>query len=71
MGWGHQPPAEGHAAHGGGGVPHCTRCSTPLEPEDLRCAVCALPVPARETSASKSIAKILRCEGCGACTRTS
>jgi hypothetical protein len=45
----------------------CTRCATPLEEGDLRCAVCALAaaVPAAATSA-KARARVLRCEECAA-----
>ena len=46
----------------------CSRCSSPLEVEDLRCAVCALPTPklAEDERPSESMAQILRCNGCGA-----
>ncbi len=45
----------------------CKRCDSPLEPEDLRCAVCALPVPVPEApTVAETIAQILRCNGCGA-----
>ncbi|MGH1342485.1 MAG: zinc ribbon domain-containing protein [Nannocystales bacterium] len=46
----------------------CTRCHSPLEIEDLRCAVCALPTPrlARDERPAESVAQILRCNGCGA-----
>jgi hypothetical protein len=45
----------------------CTRCASPLEPGDLRCAVCTQPAPhAADAPASSSVAKILRCEECGA-----
>jgi len=51
----------------------CTRCRSPLEIEDLRCAVCALPTP--ELSADErpesTVAQILRCNGCGAGVRYS
>lgn len=45
----------------------CTRCQTPLEAGDLRCAICALPVPSvvRPESAS-AYAQVLRCTECGA-----
>ena len=46
--------------------PGCGRCGSPLEPEDLRCAVCSLPVPAGVVVAEKVVARILRCDGCGA-----
>lgn len=44
----------------------CSRCESPLEEGDLRCSVCALPVPAREVSVEKARAQILRCTECGA-----
>ncbi|HJL44910.1 MAG TPA: zinc ribbon domain-containing protein, partial [Polyangiaceae bacterium LLY-WYZ-15_(1-7)] len=46
--------------------PGCGRCGSPLEPEDLRCAVCFLPVPAGQGGAARAVARILRCDGCGA-----
>lgn len=48
------------------GKPGCGRCGSPLEPEDLRCAVCFLPVPAHSAAVQKVVAHILRCDGCGA-----
>lgn len=51
----------------------CTRCESPLEVEDLRCAVCALPTPVL-TGAERpdeAVAQILRCHGCGAGVRYS
>lgn len=47
-------------------LPPCTRCSTPLEDGDLRCSVCALPVPAAASTVDKAQTKILRCTECGA-----
>ncbi len=44
----------------------CTRCATPLEAGDLRCAVCALPVVFAAEPVVKSRAQILRCTECGA-----
>lgn len=44
----------------------CTRCVTPLEPGDLRCAICALPVPARPSPERPTRAQILRCMECNA-----
>lgn len=44
----------------------CSRCESPLEEGDLRCSVCALPVPVRETAVEKPRAQILRCTECGA-----
>lgn len=51
----------------------CTRCDSPLELEDLRCAVCALPTPALAPSErpNEAVAQILRCNGCGAGVRYS
>ncbi len=43
----------------------CARCDSPLEEGDLRCAVCALPVPAHPRTATPG-AKVLRCTECGA-----
>jgi hypothetical protein len=49
----------------------CTRCQTALEEGDLRCAICALPVPpplsegARAADA-RPYAQVLRCGECGA-----
>lgn len=49
----------------------CTRCHSPLAPEDLRCAICALPVPdsVRAQHVGEEQAQILRCHGCGAAVR--
>lgn len=44
----------------------CSRCESPLEEGDLRCSVCALPVPVREAHVDKARARILRCTECGA-----
>jgi hypothetical protein len=46
----------------------CTRCQTALEDGDLRCAVCALPVPPPESPRgdARPRALILRCSECGA-----
>jgi len=49
-----------------GRPPGCDRCGSPLEPEDLRCAVCLLPVSATSSMAERVVARILRCDGCGA-----
>ncbi len=49
------------------GATWCGRCQSPLEHGDLRCAVCSLPVPdAQHAQAARRVAKILRCDGCGA-----
>ncbi|MEM6992402.1 MAG: zinc ribbon domain-containing protein [Myxococcota bacterium] len=51
-------------------VADCARCQSPLEREDLRCAVCALPVPAAAAPVvAETTAQILRCHGCGAAVR--
>jgi hypothetical protein len=44
----------------------CARCDTPLEAGDLRCAVCALPVPAHGEAPAVARAEILRCTECNA-----
>ncbi|MEM9191185.1 MAG: hypothetical protein AAGF12_18530 [Myxococcota bacterium] len=44
----------------------CARCESPLASEDLRCAVCGLPVPPDERYRGKVVAKVLRCDECGA-----
>lgn len=45
----------------------CERCKSPIEVGDLRCAVCALPVPAEsEVEISEARARVWRCEQCGA-----
>jgi hypothetical protein len=43
----------------------CTRCETALEDGDLRCAICALPVPAVAPDLARH-AQVLRCRDCGA-----
>ena len=51
----------------------CTRCRTPLEYGDLRCAVCAeiAPTDALPAPVGELVAEVMRCEGCGAATRYS
>ncbi|HEX4421651.1 MAG TPA: hypothetical protein VH165_27250 [Kofleriaceae bacterium] len=48
----------------------CTRCETALEAGDLRCAICALPVPSGPRTggadAAAPVARVLRCTDCGA-----
>lgn len=45
----------------------CDRCATPLEEGDLRCAICALPVPVAAAAADgPRRAQILRCTECAA-----
>lgn len=46
---------------------HCDRCASPLEDGDLRCCVCALPIPGDAALISPANrARILRCHDCGA-----
>lgn len=47
-------------------TPACRRCDSPYEPEDLRCPVCSLPTPSNVQPRSETLARILRCHGCGA-----
>jgi hypothetical protein len=49
-------------------VAACSRCASPLESEDLRCALCGLPTPSTSDAAtpSSSPVSVLRCHGCGA-----
>jgi hypothetical protein len=47
-------------------VTGCTRCKTEIEEGDLRCAICALPVPAEATGEPGAYAQILRCTECNA-----
>ncbi len=44
----------------------CTRCATALELGDLRCAICALPVPIATSPVRLVRAQILRCTECNA-----
>ena len=44
----------------------CARCQTALEDGDLRCAICAFPVPAEPRDDGPRYAQVLRCNGCGA-----
>ncbi|MDB4952678.1 MAG: hypothetical protein JWO36_247 [Myxococcales bacterium] len=44
----------------------CTRCNSPLEDGDLRCAVCALPVPVTVARPDQPRVSVLRCTECGA-----
>jgi hypothetical protein len=49
--------------------PPCTRCASPIEDGDLRCPICALPVPAAPEPAGAARApraEVLRCVECGA-----
>jgi hypothetical protein len=44
----------------------CSRCASPLEAGDLRCAVCALPIASAPAVVDKPQVKVLRCTWCGA-----
>ncbi|HZO13152.1 MAG TPA: zinc ribbon domain-containing protein [Polyangiaceae bacterium] len=44
----------------------CSRCETPVEPEDLRCAICRLPTPGNLVVPTSAKASVLRCDTCGA-----
>ena len=44
----------------------CARCSTPLEPGDLRCCICGLVAPAEASAEPRAVVRILRCTECGA-----
>ncbi|MBA2542354.1 MAG: zinc ribbon domain-containing protein [Deltaproteobacteria bacterium] len=45
----------------------CTRCESPLEDGDLRCAICALPVPIAPQLRDATVrAQVLRCTECNA-----
>jgi hypothetical protein len=44
----------------------CSRCESPIEDGDLRCSVCALPVPIAPTTIERVHVQILRCTECGA-----
>ena len=55
------------AGPAGAALPPCSRCQSPVEEGDLRCAICALPVPAPPQGAErKQHAQVLRCTECGA-----
>ena len=44
----------------------CERCDGPTEPGDLRCALCALVVPAAPSALlATAAAHLVRCEGSG------
>jgi hypothetical protein len=48
-------------------APACARCETVLEAGDLRCAICAFPVPAATDAVDAAPrAQVLRCCECGA-----
>ncbi|MCO8125023.1 hypothetical protein NHH03_25020 [Stieleria sp. TO1_6] len=48
----------------------CSRCESPLEPGDLRCAICGQAAPVKDAAAPHTVTvTILRCTGCGAAVR--
>jgi hypothetical protein len=47
-------------------APGCSRCESPLEEGDMRCSVCALPVPLAPVTVEKPRSQVLRCTECGA-----
>jgi hypothetical protein len=47
-------------------VTACVRCHSLVEPDDLRCAVCAAATPGAARAASTETVTVLRCKGCGA-----
>ncbi len=44
----------------------CPRCASPLEPGDLRCALCGQAAPDVRAQRETLEVEILRCDGCGA-----
>jgi hypothetical protein len=44
----------------------CDGCRSPIEEDDLRCAICARAMAAPTMHRERAIARILRCRGCGA-----
>jgi len=44
----------------------CTRCESPLERGDLRCAICGQAVPQHGGTRDTLAVEVLRCAGCGA-----
>lgn len=44
----------------------CTRCHGGIEHGDLRCAICALPVPSEDAGERRAHAQVLRCTDCNA-----
>lgn len=45
---------------------HCSRCDSPLEPGDLRCAICGVAATAPPEDRPHITVEVLRCKGCGA-----
>ncbi|MCC6557393.1 MAG: zinc ribbon domain-containing protein [Polyangiaceae bacterium] len=44
----------------------CARCQGPLEPGDLRCAICGLTAPVVQRAPSQQVVQVHRCTECGA-----
>ena len=44
----------------------CGRCAGEIEEGDLRCAICALPVPIHAQAERQTRAQVLRCTECNA-----
>jgi len=44
----------------------CSRCHTPLEKGDVRCAICGQAAPSLEEQRDEVAVQVLRCTGCGA-----
>ena len=44
----------------------CSRCETPIEVGDLRCAICGQSTPQDTAAQESTVVTILRCTGCGA-----
>lgn len=49
-----------------GASQNCHRCASPLALDDLRCAICALPVPPAQSAITTTTVQVLRCDVCGA-----
>lgn len=47
----------------------CVRCHTPLEEGDLRCVICSMPAPVVANVSERALAKVLRCDSCGAAVK--
>ena len=44
----------------------CSRCGSPIERGDLRCAICGEVVPEGTVTREETVVQVLRCTGCGA-----
>ena len=43
----------------------CSRCQSPLEPQDLRCPICSQASPEQDLPPqSRAFAEVLRCDDC-------